>query len=69
MKRIYKPRLGLNDISVLSKSCYVGSLSRDKAVIWRMSDKQVEAFDANVGDLLNVGTLREDNGRFFAPRF
>jgi hypothetical protein len=38
-KRIYGPRLGLNDISVLSKSCYVRSLSRDKAVIWRMSDK------------------------------
>ena len=27
----------LNDISVLSKSYYVRSLSRDKAVIWRMS--------------------------------
>ena len=36
-ERIYKPRRGLNDISVLSKSCYVRSLSRDKAVIWRMS--------------------------------
>jgi transposase-like protein len=31
------PRLGLNDISVLSKSCDVRSLSHDKAVIWRMS--------------------------------
>jgi hypothetical protein len=29
------PRRGLNDISVLSKSCYGGCLSRDKAVIWR----------------------------------
>src|SRR5580704_5985637 len=28
---------GLNDISVLSKSYYVPSLSRDKVVIWRMS--------------------------------
>jgi hypothetical protein len=36
-KRIYKPRRGLNDISVLSKSYYVRSFSRDKAVIWRMS--------------------------------
>ena len=38
-KRIYKPRRGPNDISVLSKSCYGRSLSRDKAVIWRMSAK------------------------------
>jgi hypothetical protein len=37
-KRIYKPPRGLNDISVLSKSYYVRSLSRDKAVIWRMSE-------------------------------
>ena len=36
-KRIYKPRLGLNDISVLSKSCYRRSHNCDKAVIWRMS--------------------------------
>ena len=42
-KRIYKPRLGLNDISVLSKSCYVRSLSRDKAVIWRMSVKSSDS--------------------------
>ena len=34
-----RPRRGLNDISVLSKSCYGRSLSRDKAVIWRMSAK------------------------------
>src|SRR5271166_126008 len=30
-------RRGLNDISVLSKSCYGRSLNRGKAVIWRMS--------------------------------
>ena len=36
-KRIYKPRRDPNDISVLSKSCSGRSLSRDKAVIWRMS--------------------------------
>jgi hypothetical protein len=36
-KRIYKPRRGLNDISVLSKSCYGLSFTRDKAVIWRIS--------------------------------
>ena len=32
-KHIYKPRRGFNDISVLSKSRYGRSLSRDKAVI------------------------------------
>jgi hypothetical protein len=32
---------GLNDISVLSKSNYVRSLSRDEAVIWRMSAKLI----------------------------
>ncbi len=31
-ERIYKPRRGHNDISVLLKSCYW----RNKAVIWRM---------------------------------
>ena len=35
--RIYKPQRGLNDISVLSKSCHRPSLSGNKAVIWRMS--------------------------------
>jgi hypothetical protein len=35
--RIYKPQRGLNDISVLSKSCYGPSLSGNRAVIWRMS--------------------------------
>jgi hypothetical protein len=34
---ICKPPPGPNDISVLSKSSYGRSLSRDKAVIWRMS--------------------------------
>ena len=38
-KHFYKPRLGLNDISVLSKSCYGRNLSRDKAVMWRMLAK------------------------------
>ena len=37
-KRIYKPRRGLNEISVLSKSHYVRSVGRDKAVIRRMAD-------------------------------
>jgi hypothetical protein len=32
-KRIFKPRLGRNEISVLSKSYCVRSLSRDKAVM------------------------------------
>jgi len=32
-ERIYKPRRGLNDISVLPKSCYRRSLNCDKAVI------------------------------------
>ena len=32
-KRIYKPSLHLNDISVLSKARYGPSLSRNKAVI------------------------------------
>jgi hypothetical protein len=36
-KNIYKPRLGLNDISVLSKSCHASSLNHNKTVIWRMS--------------------------------
>ena len=36
-KRLCKPLRGPNDISVLSKSCYGHSLTRDKAVIWRMS--------------------------------
>ena len=36
-KRLCKPLRGPNDISVLSKSCYEHSLTRDKAVIWRMS--------------------------------
>ena len=35
--RIYKPQRGLNDISVLSKSCNGLSLSRNKAVIGGMS--------------------------------
>jgi hypothetical protein len=35
---IYKPRRGLNDISVLSKPCCGRSLNRDDAVILRMSD-------------------------------
>ena len=39
-ERIYKPRPGLNDISVLSTSYYVRSLSRDKAVIRRMSTER-----------------------------
>ena len=33
LKHIYKPGLGLNDISVLSKSCNGGSFGRDKSVI------------------------------------
>jgi hypothetical protein len=37
-KCIDKPRRSLDEISVLSKSRYVRSLSRDKAVIWRMSN-------------------------------
>ncbi len=36
-ERIYKPRRGHNDISVLPKSCYRRSLNCDKAVISRMS--------------------------------
>jgi hypothetical protein len=36
-KHIYKPRRGLNDISVLSKLAYERTFSRDKDVIWRMS--------------------------------
>ncbi len=36
-KRIHKPRRGLNDISVLSKSCYSSNLSRNNAAIWRIS--------------------------------
>jgi hypothetical protein len=35
--RIYKPRRGLNDISVLSKYRYGRSFSLGKAVLWRMS--------------------------------
>jgi hypothetical protein len=35
--RIYKPRRGLNDISVLSKSCHGRNLGLGEAVIWRMS--------------------------------
>ena len=31
---IYKPRRGLNDISVLSKSCHGHSLTLGKAVVW-----------------------------------
>ena len=39
-KHIYKPRWGLNDVSVLSNPCYGRSLNRDKYdVIWRMSDE------------------------------
>ena len=38
-EHIYKPRWGLNDVSVLSNSCYGRSLNRDKDVIWRMSDE------------------------------
>jgi hypothetical protein len=37
-KRIYKPRRGLNDISVLPNSYHVRSLGRDKTVIWRIPD-------------------------------
>jgi len=36
-ERNYKPRRGLNGISVLSKSRCWCSLSNDKSVIWRMS--------------------------------
>ena len=36
-KRIYKPRRGLKDTSDLSKSRYGRSLSRHKAIVWRMS--------------------------------
>jgi hypothetical protein len=36
-KSIYKPRRGLNDISVLSKSRYGRSFSVGKTVNWRMS--------------------------------
>jgi len=39
-KRIYQPRRGLNDISVLSKSY---SLSRDKAVVWRNLAKLIRS--------------------------
>jgi hypothetical protein len=35
-KHIHKPRLGLNDISFLSKCCYGRSLGRDKVVIGQM---------------------------------
>jgi hypothetical protein len=43
-KRIYRPRRGLNDISVLSKSCRGRSLSHYRAVIWRMSAKIADSF-------------------------
>ena len=42
-KRIYKPRRGINDISVLSNSYYVRSLSRHEAVIWRISAKLIRS--------------------------
>ena len=38
-ERMYGRRRGPNDISVLAKSCDGRSLSRGKAVIWRMSDE------------------------------
>jgi Helix-turn-helix domain of resolvase len=40
-ERIYKPRRGLNDISVLRKYCYRHILYCDAVVIWRMSVSHV----------------------------
>jgi hypothetical protein len=40
-RRIYKPRLGLNDISVLPKSCHGRNLGLAEPVIWRMSVKNI----------------------------
>ena len=40
-RRIYKPRRGLNDTSVLSKSCHGRNLGLGEAVIWRMSVERV----------------------------
>ena len=44
-KRIYKPRRGLSDISVLSKPRYGRSFCRDRAVSWRMSANRSGLWD------------------------
>jgi hypothetical protein len=61
-KRIYKPRRGLNDISVLSKSCYGRSFTRDKAVIWRMSAKLASGPNACKPGEGRSATMRDKEG-------